>query len=89
MGSLLILVKIVKITGYKKESTELEGCMVMSDIGIMASAEPLRDLAVFLNSAADEMDELGADFDHVHLMDKWPKWKEGLPDIQVLSEKYI
>lgn len=79
----------MKITGYKKEDTELEGCMVMENIGIMASAETLRELAVFLNAAADEMDELGEDYDHVHLMDEWPKWKEGLPDIQVLSTKYI
>jgi hypothetical protein len=63
--------------------------MVMENIGIMASAETLRELAAFLNAAAAEMDELGEAYDHVHLMDEWPKWKEGFPDIQVLSTKYI
>ena len=79
----------MKITGYKKEDTELEGCMVMSDIAIAASAETIRELAAFLNAAADEMDELGEDYDHIHLMDEWPKWEQGLPDIQILGEKYI
>jgi hypothetical protein len=80
---------VMKITGYKKEDTELEGCMVLSDIGIAASPDTLRDLAAFLLSAADEMEELGEDYGHLHLMDEWPKWKESYADIQVLSEKYI
>lgn len=79
----------MKITGYKKEDTELEGCMVLSDIGIMASPETLRYLATFLAAAADEMERMGEDYDHLHLMDEWGKWQEGYADIQVLSEKYI
>lgn len=85
----MLNVLTMKITGYKEEDTEIDGCMVMSDIAIMASAENLRELAAFLVEAADEMDELGKDYDHIHLMDRWPKWKEGLPDIQILSSKYI
>ncbi|MCB2422742.1 hypothetical protein LGT44_06750 [Thalassolituus sp. TMPB967] len=38
----------MKITGFKKEDTKLEGCMVLSDIGIEASPDTLRDLAAFL-----------------------------------------
>ena len=79
----------MKITGYKKADTELEGCMVMSDIGIAASADTLRALAAFLLSAAEQMEELGSDYDHIHLMDEWSGWQDGLPDIQVLSERYI
>ncbi|WP_286718744.1 Imm32 family immunity protein [Thalassolituus sp. UBA2009] len=79
----------MKITGFKKENTELEGCMVLSDIGIAASPDTLRDLAAFLLAAADEMEKLGEDYDHLHLMDEWDKWKEDYPDIQILSEKYI
>lgn len=33
------------------------------------------------------MDEMGADYDHLHLMDEWDNWKDGLPDLQVVSEK--
>ena len=78
----------MKITGYIKADTELEDCKIMRDIGKMASSENLRELAQFFLQAADEMDELGSDFDHVHLMDEWPNWKKGLPDIQILNEKY-
>jgi len=35
------------------------------------------------------MEKLGEDYDHLHLMDEWDKWKEDYADIQILSEKYI
>ena len=79
----------MKITGFKKEDTALEGCMVLSEVAISASPDTLRDLADFLLAAAKEMEELGAEYDHLHLMDEWDKWKEGYADIQILSEKYI
>lgn len=79
----------MKITGYKQKDTELEGCMVMSDIGIAASPGTLRAVAAFLLHAAGQMEELGSDYDHIHLMDEWSGWQDGLPDIQVLSERYI
>jgi hypothetical protein len=78
----------MKITGYKKSDTEIDGLMVLSDIAIATSSKTLREIATFLQSAADEMDELGADYDHLHLMDEWENWKEGYPDIQVLNNKY-
>ena len=78
----------MKITGYKKSDTEIDGLMVLSDIAIATSSKTLREIAAFLQSAADEMDELGTDFDHLHLMDEWENWKEGYPDIQVVNNKY-
>jgi hypothetical protein len=63
--------------------------MEMESIALAASPETLRQIAKFLIRAADEMDEIGADFDHLHLMDEWNGWKDGLPDVQVVSEKYI
>lgn len=63
--------------------------MVLSDIGILASTSTLKALAAFLLKAAEQMEELGSDYDHIHLMDEWAGWQDGLPDIQVLSEKYI
>jgi hypothetical protein len=79
----------MKIIGYKKKDTELEGLMEMESIAIAASEETIRELAKFLNHAADVMDEMGTDYDHLHLMDEWDNWKGGLPDLQVVSEKYI
>jgi len=61
----------MKVTGYKKNNTEIDGLMVLSDIAIATSSKTLREIAAFLQSAADEMDELGADYDHLHLMDEW------------------
>ncbi|MBV1884084.1 MAG: hypothetical protein KUG82_20760 [Pseudomonadales bacterium] len=79
----------MNITGYKRKDTEIEGLMEMESVAIAASPKIIRALAKFLNDAADEMDELGNDYDHLHLMDEWDNWKEGLPDIQVVSEKYM
>ncbi len=79
----------MKITGYKRKDTEMEGLMEMEAIAIAASPKTLREVAKFFNQAADEMEELGTDYDHIHLMDAWEGWSDGLPDIQVVSEKYI
>ncbi len=79
----------MKITGYKKSDTEVEGLMEMETIAIAASSEKLRAIANFLNSAANEIDEMGSDYDHLHLMDEWEGWEESFPDIQVVSTKYI
>ncbi len=56
-------------------------------IGVSASPKTLRDIAKFLNEAADELEEMGSDFSHLHLMDEWEGWTDGTPDIQVFNEK--
>ena len=81
--------KIMKITGYKRKDTDMKGLMEMETIAIAASPESLREVAKFLNHAAEEMEEMGTDYDHIHLMDAWEGWSDGFPDIQVVSEKYI
>jgi len=78
---------IMKIFGYKSNDTETDGLMEMSDIAFSASPETLRSIAKFLNKSADDLEEMGDEFDHVHLMDEWSGWKEGTPDIQVINEK--
>ncbi len=79
----------MKITGYAKSETEDDSFVELSEIAIATPPETLRAIAAFLLEAADEMDELGNEYDHVHLMDRWDNWKEGCPDIQILSKKYI
>ena len=49
----------------------------------------LKAIASFLNSAAEEIEKMGSDFDHAHLMDKWSEWDASFPDVQVVSTKYI
>lgn len=79
----------VKITGYVRKETEVEGLMELDSIAFAAPSETIREIAKFLIRAADEMDEMGIEFDHVHLMDEWRGWKDGCPDVQVVSEKYV
>mgnify|MGYP000456994751 CR=1 FL=1 len=77
----------MKIFGYKGKDTETEGLMEMSDISFSSSPETLRVIAKFLNDAAAEIEEMGDEFGHLHLMDEWEGWEEGTPDIQVINEK--
>ena len=56
-------------------------------IGISAEPNTLRAIAKFISEAADELEEMGSDFSHVHLMDEWAGWKEGSPDIQIFKDK--
>lgn len=44
-------------------------------------------LARFLDTAADEMDELGVDYDHVHLQDRSEQWQEAWPDLIVVKPR--
>jgi len=56
-------------------------------VGISTSPDTLREIAKFLIGAANELEEMGEDFSHIHLMDEWSGWSEGMPDIQVFNNK--
>lgn len=58
-----------------------------SCIGISASPNTLREIAKFLANAANELEEIGSEFGHLHLMDEWGEWSDGMPDIQVFGDK--
>ena len=55
-------------------------------IGISASPETLRAVAKFLLTSAKELEEMGDEFSHLHLMDEWKDWSNGYPDIQIFNE---
>ena len=78
----------MELIGYQQNS-ESEKSYELSGLYISAAPEALRAIASFLLDAAAEMDELGADFGHLHFMDHWPQWKGGTPDIQVLRPKFL
>jgi hypothetical protein len=44
----------------------------------------LRAAAEFLFQAADEIDEYGEAFGHVHLRDYWHEWYSAYPDMIVV-----
>jgi len=77
----------MKIYGYKEADTDIEGLMELKDIGISASPSTLKAVAEFLNKAAKELEDMGDDFGHLHLMDEWEGWSESDTDIQVVNPK--
>lgn len=56
-------------------------------VGISATPEVLRAIAKFINYSADQLEEMGNEFSHLHLMDAWSDWKDGMPDIQIFNGK--
>jgi hypothetical protein len=61
----------MKIAGYGNNDITLNGLIELESIAIAASPKIIKDLAVFLNYAADEMEKMGSDYDPIHLMDEW------------------
>ena len=59
------------------------GLRAAVEISIAADASEVRALAHFLLKAADEMDELGPDYDHVHFQDRSAEWQDAWPDVVV------
>ncbi len=41
----------------------------------------------FLNAAVDELEQMGKDFGHLHLMGEWEGWSKNDTDIQVVNNK--
>jgi hypothetical protein len=56
-------------------------------IAISADSGTLRAIAKFIDKAADELDEMGNDSNHLHLMDEWDGWNDGMPDIQIFNNE--
>ena len=55
----------------------------LAEITLDASPEELRAMAQFLADCADEMDRMGAAYDHVHLSDRVKSF-EGSPHVVVV-----
>jgi hypothetical protein len=61
-----------------------EGLVELTEVSFAADAQMLRRIAVFLTKQADEMDSLGAKFDHAHAQDEDRPWPEDWPDLIVV-----
>lgn len=59
-----------------------EAAIKLSELSLSLSPEAMRSFAAFVVSAAQEMEELGSDYDHVHWQDH-PTWRKGWPDVQL------
>lgn len=59
------------------------GLVELKEVSLCADADTIRAIAKFLNGAADEMEMLGGNYDHVHMQDRSSAWRESWPDIVV------
>ena len=65
----------MKLHGYPKEGPQDVGASAeLAELTLEASPQELRDIAAFFLSAADEMDRMGAAYDHLHLGDAGPRF---------------
>jgi hypothetical protein len=64
----------MKIVGYEETDLPIEEIkfIELASVQLEATPEELRKMAVFLSSAADDMESMGAVYDHEHLSDKQP-----------------
>ncbi|MDH4216727.1 MAG: hypothetical protein OEV23_07545 [Gallionella sp.] len=59
------------------------GLVKLKEVSISADVETIRSIAKFLLDAAEEMEQLGERYDHVHMQDKCSAWKDSWPDIVI------
>lgn len=65
----------MKLHGYPKEGPQdVIASAELAEVTLEASPEELRAIAAFFLCAADEMDRMGATYDHLHLGDAVPRF---------------
>lgn len=65
----------MKLHGYPKEGPQdVSASAELAEVTLEASPQELRAMAAFFLSAADEMDRMGATYDHLHLADAMPQF---------------
>lgn len=62
----------MKVYGYSESARQAESVVpeALAELSLVATAGELRLLAGFLSECANEMERMGAAFDHVHLSDR-------------------
>jgi len=66
----------MKLHGYPKDGPQDVGASAeLAEVTLEASPQELRDIAAFFLLAADEMDRMGAAYDHLHLGDAMPRFR--------------
>jgi len=64
----------MKISGYSDQGLPAEEIVTseLAEITLLATPKELKKIAAFLNSAAENMERMGATYSHEHLSDKQP-----------------
>ena len=68
----------MKIYGYKDEGLPIEKIQPseLAEITLVATSAELREIALFLEEAASNMEKRGAGYDHEHLSDEKPGFED-------------
>jgi hypothetical protein len=69
----------MKAYGFTENSDQ---ALQLSELSLALTPEAMRSFAAFVAFAAQEMEQLGSDYDHVHWQDH-PTWQEDWPDVQL------
>ncbi len=65
----------MKLHGYAKDGPQdVSASAELAEVTLEANPQELRDIAAFFLLAADEMDRMGAAYDHWHLGDAMPQF---------------
>ncbi|WP_426701360.1 Imm32 family immunity protein [Rhodanobacter sp. Col0626] len=59
----------MKLFGFLSSTPEQHAPSELAEVTLVASSEELREIAGFLLNAAQTMEQLGKNFDHMHLSD--------------------
>lgn len=76
----------MKIYGYEKTNDD-SGILNMAEITICTTPETLREIAKFIQNAANELETDGEDFGHLHLRDNWSGWDKNGADIIICQNE--
>lgn len=78
----------MRLRGYSVEDRDADEVrfIELAEISLSASPAELRRIAAFLNDAADNMERMGATYDHEHLSDRQPGFDDA-PHFVVLTTR--
>lgn len=78
----------MKLGGYSVEDQDVDEVrfIELAEVSLSASPAELRRIAAFLNDAADNMERMGATYDHEHLSDRQPGFDDS-PHFVVLTTR--
>ncbi|MBB6558238.1 hypothetical protein HNP48_000902 [Acidovorax soli] len=67
----------MKLHGYPNEGEpqDTSASAELAEVTLEAAPNELRAMAAFFLTAADEMDRMGAAYDHLHLADAMPQFR--------------
>jgi hypothetical protein len=70
----------MKVFGYVQRQCNEHGLVELSEVTFQCSPERLRQIALFMQQAADEMETHGSGFGHLHIQDELENWNDTSPE---------